>query len=104
MRLKHELYASHLIVHPIFDMFSLNFVSVLNVLCCSAVQEDHLCKSDVLFHCGEAAQRMIFVTEGKINYYQEGAPTVVLTKEQWCCEAVLWVPWVHRGEMLAKEE
>lgn len=47
---------------------------------------------------------MIFISDGKAIYVQEECEPKLLTQSQWACEAVLWVPWVHRGEMLAKSD
>lgn len=74
------------------------------MICCTAIQEDHLSLGDLLFHCGEAAKKMYFVEEGKLAYLREKYEMALFEVAEWCCEIILWSPWVHRGDMHARTD
>mmetsp|Transcript_53286 Transcript_53286/g.84570 ORF Transcript_53286/g.84570 Transcript_53286/m.84570 type:complete len:194 (+) Transcript_53286:2-583(+) len=80
--------------------------AVLRKLCDTAVSSTHLASSDVLFSVGGRCAQMYFLTTGLLNYdpQRKGCVAVPVYKGLWCCEAVLWTRWVHRGSMKAKLE
>jgi len=106
MELQTELNLPHLVVHPFFAQFSKQSFTVVCRLCRVAVEQASLSRGDVLFSAGRKATEMFFTIQGQLVYRlrSEASPDVILTKGQWCSEAVLWCPWVHHGAMRAKIE
>jgi len=88
---------------------------------------------DMLFHEGQAAKHMFFLTVGMMAYSRQnvqnlsdvspfirpamtarlsrdsansnsGVPDVTLAPGSWICEAVLWVDWTHVGSLYSASE
>mmetsp|Transcript_65901 Transcript_65901/g.121502 ORF Transcript_65901/g.121502 Transcript_65901/m.121502 type:complete len:210 (+) Transcript_65901:2-631(+) len=78
---------------------------LMRELCNTAVENHSFAKNDVLFRSNQEAKCMYFVTQGSLIYrYRSSAnkwgkhlETAKLCEEQWATEAVLWMPWVHKG-------
>lgn len=104
VRLKNELFSKLLVVHPLFEHMHVRCLSVINMICCTAIHEDRLSREDVLFHCGEAAKKMYIVEEGKLAYLREKHKMQLCSHGEWCSEVILWCPWVHRGDMHARTD
>lgn len=114
MELRYELHFPLLSKHPFFFNFASAHLAVAQRLCFEALKPTVLCSGDVLFSPGEAAWAMYVVVQGTLSYNLHAAVSPRLTThvpalgklevvkaEQWFCEAVLWTPWEHRGEMRA---
>lgn len=101
-----ELHMPSLTIHPFFEWFSRRSLTVMRRLCCVAVKRVSLSRGDVLFGAGQKASEMYFPVVGELMYTpkREGYGQVPVSKGQWCCEAVLWCPWVHHGALRAKIE
>ena len=67
-------------------------------ICTTVLSEMQLSLGDVLFHQGQHAVDMYFLVSGASTYVFKGVGQSVL-KGSWFSEAVLWTPWVHRGEI-----
>lgn len=106
VELSTELHLPSLTIHPFFEWFSRLSLPVMRRLCCVAVKRISLSRGDVLFGAGQKASEMFFPVDGQLTYIpkREGCDTVSVSKGQWCCEAVLWCPWVHHGVLRASVE
>jgi len=107
--LRHETLKMHLCVHPFFS-------------CCHdktkvfgrALGEVHPAGGDDLFQCGNEASQLLLVSGGLLEYTLGVPNDVVYDVDmdprdyvligQWACEAVLWTPWIHLGDLMAVEE
>jgi len=106
--LKHETTAHHLSAHPLFHHCDERTRVFGRALSAAA-----LAHGDMIFTCGEQARRVVFVSSGALEYTlgevtdspQHGeAHGEVLRENKWVCEAVLWTPWLHLGDLLAVTE
>jgi len=124
VELKHETYSAVLVAHPFFCHCRERAKDLGR-----ALRDMALAHGDVIFHCGEAAKRMIFVSSGAMDYVMgdEGddgdemtcpqAPCVgkvvvalpyceveteVVIEGEWVCEAALWTTWLHQGDLQAR--
>jgi hypothetical protein len=106
VELSTELHMPSLTIHPFFDWFSKKSLPVMRQLCCLASKRTSLSRGDVLFGAGQRASEMFFPVAGQLAYtpQREGCQETLLSKGQWCCEAVLWCPWVYHGTLRAKIE
>lgn len=106
VELQTELHMPSLTIHPFFEWFSRRSLPVMRRLCCVAVKRTSLSRGDMLFGVGQKASEMFFPVSGQLIYTpkREGYAQVPVSKGLWCCEAVLWCPWVHHGIMRAKIE
>jgi hypothetical protein len=109
--LKHETLAVHLVGHPLFQQIATR----LRVFY-PALAEISLARNDSVFSCGEYAVQMFFVAGGRMEYLLgecEGLD-IHASKDldaledalegEWICEAVLWTPWLHLGDLHAARE
>merc|ERR1712062_485421 len=73
-------------------------------MCSKAVSEISLFPKEELFTDGTPADRVYFLAKGTMTYHHRHAAenvNRVLKEDQWACEAVLWVPWIHFGCLIA---
>jgi len=61
-------------------------------------------EGDKLFQRGANAKDMFFVVRGEFAYTYSGNCYESMFPGSWFCEAVLWVKWVHQGDMVAQTE
>lgn len=109
MELRYEVHSPVLSKHPFFYHLSFSSLQVMQRLCLEALKCVHVGAGDSLFGVGDSAQSMYFVERGILLYSKQAAFTPKASPEMiesgnWCCEAVLWTPWEHRGEMRALTE
>lgn len=113
IELQMELFRPHLVVHRTLQQYDTFGASAMCDVCFYAVHKSSLSKGDVLFDLGVEAQSMFFVASGALVYarprqannVRDGArKTARVQKDMWSCEGVLWMPWFHRGSMLAMIE
>merc|ERR1712070_346657 len=106
VELQTELHMPNLTIHPFFEWFSRTSLPVLRRLCCVALKRTSLSKGDVLFDVGQLASEMFFPVAGHLVYTpkRDVQLQVNVVKGDWCCEAILWCPWVHHGVLRAKIE
>jgi len=105
------LYFPILKENPLFERLHRKCVALMHKVCCKAVRSMSLSRGDILFHSGEEASAMYFITHGQMKYAPAGSQSETeletfkpQTPNSWCSEAVLWVPWVHCGKMRAGKE
>lgn len=104
-----EIYMPRLKFHPFFDEYCGSFPSIMKQVCHNAVSQMTLMRGDMLFTEGEIPPipHMYFMMMGKMTYSSiayESTPATSLHAGEWCCEAVLWTPWIHCGTMRVKAD
>mmetsp|Transcript_26192 Transcript_26192/g.73283 ORF Transcript_26192/g.73283 Transcript_26192/m.73283 type:complete len:705 (+) Transcript_26192:56-2170(+) len=75
--------------------------NIVQRICSTAIVRISLGDGDVLFCFGDVADRAYVVGGGTLEYVQRSHLAAVETGG-WVSEAVLWVPWVHVGELKSK--
>jgi hypothetical protein len=106
IELHQGMHLPHLSLFPLFYHCSKINAFITGQLCTTAVTELCFGKNDVLFKQGTVAEHMCFLTAGTLAYRytkkgKDQPTTCKLETDQWCSEAVLWVPWIHCGQMKA---
>lgn len=98
-----EMYSELFRSHPFFDQCIHVCAQVMRRLCHQATSTLLLDAGDVLFSKGEAPAepKMYFFFKGTLEYTPSMGDAIVLTERQWIAEAVLWLQWVHRGQLKA---
>jgi len=110
IELQTELYSPRLYMHPFFKAYGEACMSAVRELCFKALVDHSFAKTDSIFHRAVEAHNMYFIARGCAVYYfisskiPDKRKIVKLDKDQWCCEATLWLRWVHCGEMKALTE
>eukprot|EP00929_Paragymnodinium_shiwhaense_P004414 TRINITY_DN10532_c0_g1_i3.p1 TRINITY_DN10532_c0_g1~~TRINITY_DN10532_c0_g1_i3.p1 ORF type:complete len:779 (-),score=148.37 TRINITY_DN10532_c0_g1_i3:109-2445(-) len=102
-RLHWEVYSPIVKVHPLCFHYVEFCESFFLEICAEALTEKSLSTSQELFNAGAQASTMYFIIDGFLEYFhgKSDVETAVVKKEQWCCEAVLWVEWLHQGRIAA---
>lgn len=96
-----EIYARHINTHHFFEKMCERNRSMMQRVCCMALEEINMSQGDELFIPGQIAHAMFFVIGGQLTYTMEHVQKAqIVNKKSWFCEAVLWTPWVHQGSML----
>lgn len=106
LELQREIFEPILLLNPYFLTYSHTSPSAMSQLCFLGVNKYSISKGDNLFHIGAECKSMFILTVGSLFYRREkGIKGVrrlsVLRAGNSFCEAVLWMPWVHRGTMRA---
>lgn len=104
--LHYELYSPILCQHPFFSCYARECPEVLRKVCHNAVQKIIVHRGETVFNVGESPvdPKMFFVTQGVFGYMSVSDGKVLLREGMWVSEAPLWVPWVHRGLLVAVED
>eukprot|EP00747_Dinoflagellata_sp_TGD_P194498 gnl/TRDRNA2_/TRDRNA2_61986_c0_seq1.p1 gnl/TRDRNA2_/TRDRNA2_61986_c0~~gnl/TRDRNA2_/TRDRNA2_61986_c0_seq1.p1 ORF type:complete len:742 (+),score=129.03 gnl/TRDRNA2_/TRDRNA2_61986_c0_seq1:103-2328(+) len=108
--LQGELWKPKLISHPFFERLDHKSQDFVRDVCGSCVDQVLLSRGDVLFNSGKEADKMYFLWRGFMAYdSRDNLKGHIMDAEslhegQWCCEAVLWMRWIHQGRMRAKIE
>jgi hypothetical protein len=76
-----------------------------NQVCDQAACRLDVVRGEMLFCSGEAppVPKVYWVVSGKMSYSQ-GKKKVSVEEGAWFCDAVLWTPWMHCGNMRVKSE
>jgi len=98
-----EMYSELFRSHRFFDQCVEVCAQVMRRICHQATSTLLLDAGDVLFSKGEAPAepKMYFFFKGTLEYIHPTGETQVLTEKQWIAEPVLWLQWVHRGQLKA---
>jgi len=100
-----ELYQSVLTINPLLQRLSKKCNAMLQRLCSTAVKQVSLSTGDILFDVGAEAEGMYLLNQGSMKYKSLSNGTMgawnPFKSGEWCCEAALWVPWVHCGKLRA---
>jgi hypothetical protein len=108
IELHFEMYGPIMQIHPFFEKYMCECPHVMRRVCHTSMAYTGVSRGDVLFNVGEQPRhsQMIIIASGKMEYLFNASGenvTSVLTAGSWVCEACLWVSWVHRGQLVAKE-
>eukprot|EP00930_Biecheleria_cincta_P013827 TRINITY_DN1213_c0_g1_i1.p1 TRINITY_DN1213_c0_g1~~TRINITY_DN1213_c0_g1_i1.p1 ORF type:complete len:994 (+),score=151.92 TRINITY_DN1213_c0_g1_i1:36-2984(+) len=102
IELRYEVHYPLLSKHPFFLCFAHTNQAVMQRVCSEALKVVHLSAGDSLFTTADAAASMYFVSNGVLIYtLQQTKQPETVKLGMWFCEAVLWTPWEHRGDMRA---
>lgn len=106
-----EMFYNTLLVHPFLQCLKKRSETLTSHLFAKVVIEMSLAHSDLLFEIGQVCHEMFFLARGTLAYLQRVTVQVdraqkvqFIGKSSWCCEPVLWIPWVHKGTARAAEE
>jgi len=106
--LRHELqdqvYLPVLCKHPLFGQLVSVCPEMLRKVY-PTLEEISLRKPAELFIYGDECKHMYFVVTGNMHYYHANAVDEIdvheVRKNNWLCEAALWMRWKHRGTLVA---
>lgn len=104
IELHFEMYYPMLSRHPFFAAFQSDNPHVVRKVCHAAMTASHTSVGDVIFHVGETAQEMIFVSRGLLKYSSGKARHEILVPGAWLSEPCLWTPWTHRGMLTVVQD
>lgn len=119
MQLRHELQYevsfSSMMTHPLFERARIHSQVTMNQLASVALKQTSLALAETLFTIGIDATHMFIVSTGTLNYLQSsdvhllgveesGEDNSKVTKDDFICEASLWVKWVHLGFLRAASD
>jgi len=98
-----EMYSDLFRCHPFFEQCIQVCAQVVRRVCHQATSTLLLDAGDVLFSKGEAPAepKMFFFFKGTLEYTKPDGEVIVLSEKQWIAEPVLWLQWVHRGQLKA---
>jgi hypothetical protein len=116
-----EMYGDLLLSHPFLEQCIQVCKEAIRRVCHQATSTLLLDAGDVLFSKGEqpAEPKMYFVFKGTLEYTpnsfgvsvhdfktvgagtKNNADEILLTERHWIAEPVLWLRWVHRGQLKA---
>lgn len=93
------------VLHPFIQQLWMKRSTLIWDLFGEVINESQLGRTDLLFQEGQVAREMYFVSQGSLAYVAHGGNSSQnIEVGDWCCEPVLWVPWVHKGELTAVDE
>jgi len=104
IEIHYQIYGPIISYHPFFQYYHGGSVTAMRKLCHSCIDVISLSAGDMLFTCGEAPKvsQMYFVMSGGLTYmFRATEQAHPIGVGMWACEAALWVPWVHYGDMLS---
>jgi len=100
-----EVFLPVIWIHPFFHHYiEYHDDASLATICHTAMQEKAAARGEYLFNWGETATHMYFVQTGSCEYYfgaTHHTDISTVGPEGVVSEAVLWVPWLHVGRLLA---
>lgn len=111
-QLRHELaftvYFTSILKHPLFFRSSESGSEMaLHSLASDVLGEVYLAHGDWIFTENESATDMTLVVKGRVVYHRFSGHLTVerdVKNDDWVCEQVLWVPWLHRGDAMVKDQ
>jgi len=103
VELHFEMFSPMLCVHPFFARYIVECPHVVRKVCHQAMEKAAVSVGDIIFNVGEipAKPKMFIVTMGQLRYNSVADGKHIVNEGQWISEAPLWVPWVHRGLLVA---
>jgi len=98
-----QLYHPIIIRHPLLKALHSYHERTLVKICDMAMSQVSLESAEELFAYGKEAEHVYFVVSGCLLYFEGPSPSPGIQKEvlagDWFCDHVLWVRWMHRGQM-----
>lgn len=105
VELQTEIYFHTLHANPFCANLKEKGAHMAAILFSHVVMESALAKHDLLFDNGQVSHQMFFVSTGAVAYVKTQRRAITsLEPTDWCCEQVLFVPWVHKGTARAAGE
>jgi len=105
VELQTEIYFHTLQANPFCANLKQKGAHMAAILFSNVVAETALAKYDLLFEVGQVSHEMFFVSTGVVAYVKSDTRKVSsLQTSDWCCEQVIFVPWVHKGTSRAAGE
>jgi len=108
--LRYAIYRPTFIQHPLFRVWMRTDRKMVLRLCNEGLDVAMHRAQDHMFHAGSRADYMFFLVIGTISYTQDTdflnceVITELVDKENWLCEAALWVEWIHVGKAEAASD
>jgi len=106
VRMHVEVYKPIIIMHPFLDVLTVSDERILKDICDEAMSQQVLKSGQELFAHGKKAEKMFFLLGGSMLYFQGSSPSLnapeLVPAGALVCDQVLWMPWIHRGQMTAK--
>lgn len=99
-----EVFQPHLTTHPLFILLADSHERVFIKICHNAMSQESLKPGEELFTYGKEAEKVYIVDCGCCFYCEGSLPSqnkTDINAGDWLCEQVLWMPWVHRGQITA---
>jgi hypothetical protein len=103
----YEIFSPHLCAHPFFQNLNSLNKGAMNRICHRGITSLLLNTGDTLFIADEVPKpaRMFFLTFGSMSYQFEDSDGTIMDVKMhpgaYFCEACLWVPWTHVGNLVA---
>jgi len=111
IELHFEIYSPAFNCHPFFKRYIKECPQVMRKVCHTAARSVSVSAGDGIFSAGTspAQPQMYFITDGSLEYMSKALVTtthddhnIELQKGEWIAEAVLWVVWMYRGDLIAR--
>jgi len=105
-RLRWEIYRTGLLSHPLFFHIGSLDTQLAMELCTESLRERALLSGQECFRFAMKSESMMLVSLGTLDYFagpEIGSNAIMVSKNTWMCEMVLWIMWFHRGHLVAKE-
>jgi len=113
VELRKELFKPYVSEHMFFEFYGFRSNAAMSQLCFSAVSKQSLSKGDAVFSLGSQAHGMYFLVTGTLFYErpkgvkwniksgseEKQRRVKTVTRGSHFSEAILWMPWFHRGTM-----
>lgn len=104
IELHYEVHGPVLRMHNFFKLYDEQCGSVMRRVCHTAVDQQALSRGDTLFTRGERAEKMFFLKTGRLKYLDTKNKYHKIYEGQWISEPVMWMQWVHHGEVRSDTE
>jgi len=106
IELHFEMYLPSLSLHPFFYKYNQECPHVMREVCHSATTTLGVGHGDVIFNAGERPDKpkMYVLRSGTCEYIHVTGKTTTVCEDDWLCECVLWIDWMHKGVLKAKTE
>jgi hypothetical protein len=102
--LEYAIKVRHVVDHTLFD-FMKNVSNATMIRLATAMDRTLMASGDFLYFQNEDARSMYCVVGGHLQFQREGimghARQMDVGSEDWICEAALWMPWRHLGDLHA---
>lgn len=105
LEIQEQQYSKSLRENTFFRRLRERSASFTRHLFVNVIMELLLADSDLLFDAGSVSHEMFFVSRGALAYLLQGTTEIeYCDTNAWCCEQVMWTPWVHTGTAKATVE
>jgi len=97
-----QVYQAIVIRYPILKFIAGYHERTMTKICDMAMGQQSLGSAEELFAYGKEAEHVYFVVSGCLLYFQGPSPCPGIREEVsegWFCDQVLWIKWVHLGQM-----